>query len=114
MGSPVCIARPPSRVVSQVVGGMASGTRTRWMRPGGVMRRMCVMALWLKVSGAVDHMWEGLGGLGGFDATCGYPGEGPLGMGVHGCVEETKGKKNRMREARAGHHQCHVVQVLYG
>ena len=58
------------------------------------------MALWLKMSGAVDHVWEGLGGPGGFDATCGYPGEGPPDMGEHGGGEGFKGKKNRMREAR--------------
>ena len=85
---------------SQVVGGSPAVARTRRKCPGGVLRPLCILALWLKVSGAVDHVWEGLGGRGGFDATCGFPGEGPLGMEDLRSCEETKGKKDRKREAR--------------
>ena len=74
-----CVCRALS--IGQVLGGALPVARARRRHTGVGVRLVCVVLIWLK-TGAVGHVWEGMGGLGGFDATRGFPGEGPEGREV--------------------------------
>ena len=89
-----CVSRMVS--IGQVMGGTLPVARTRRRHTGVGLRLICATLLWLKMIGAVGHVWEGLGGLGGFDATRGFPGEGPEGREG----QRSAGGKDRDREAR--------------
>ena len=62
----------------QVWGGPVRAARARRGHTGIGVRFGCAVLLWLKL-GSVGHAVECMGGVEGFDATRGFPGEGPEG-----------------------------------